>query len=571
MAIKSLSKKNKAGALRSVPALDSEGFLLSLIGVTVVAGVMLFILWPVLSVLFKSLSVDGHLSLNRYTSISGETGLLKNSVVVASLCSVFSTLLGFAIALYLSHSSGRFKKLVRLTLLLTLISPPFLSSLAYIMLFGRRGLITWKILGIQWNPYGLHGIVLIESLGLATMSAFLILAVLQGVDRSLELASLDLGVSRGRTFWSITFPLSRMGIVTAALIVFIRSLSDFGTPMIIGGNYSVLATEAYLTAVGSYDLPKAAAMCTLLLIPALSVFMVYRSILEGKRIFTGRTQSVGDNTGTLPLWLERFVTLLTWAFVLFEGVKYGAILAGSFVTTWGVNFQPTLKHLSLLKISKLDSLLRSIRYSFTAAIFVAFLGPISAWFLRDMKKGYSRFVDFVIDLPFILPGTFFGLGYLLAFNWMPNWLLSSGFLVVANCAYRQLTIGVRSGASVLGQLNPETENAIRDLGGNRLCSLKDLIFPQLHSAFLIGFINTFTASMTTIGAIIFLVTPYTKVATVEMFDSVQNGRIGEACSMATIIVLTVLVVNLSFLVFTRRSGKESGKGGHDFVSLPRQP
>ena len=110
-----------------------------------------------------------------------------------------------------------------------------------------------------------------EAVGFASIAAFLIMAVLRGIDRSLERASLDLGGSRWDTLIGITLPLAWPGIMTAGLIVFIKSLSDFGTPMFIGGNYNVLATQAYMTAVGSYDLPKAAAISTVLLIPALAV------------------------------------------------------------------------------------------------------------------------------------------------------------------------------------------------------------------------------------------------------------------------------------------------------------
>jgi len=529
----------------------------------ITAGIIVFILWPVLAVLRESLRHEGTFSLANYgTLVSADSGLLWNSLSVGGLTVVFSLLLGAAIAFYISYTTFPAKKAVLAVLLMSIISPPFVSSLAYIMLFGRRGLITWKLLGIRWNPYGMHGVVLMESLGLATIAALLILVVLKGIDGNLEQASLDLGAGRGSTLLHITLPLAMPGIVTAGLIVFIRSLSDFGTPIIVGGNFNVLAAQAYITALGAYDMPMAAAICTVLLIPALAVFFIYRKVM-GRTGFFGRsvTQSSGERF-ILPLYISLPIFILTWSFVIIEILKYGTIFWGAFANTWGVNFSLTLDHVKALKFSKMGSFARSIRYSLVAAMTASIMGIILAWFLSRRKGAVIRIIDFIVDLPFILPGPFFGIGYLLAFNWLPGFLFGSCLLVVANCTYRQLTIGAKSGISVLGQINPELEDVVRDQGGTQFHILKDVIFPLLKPAFLISFINTFTASMTTIGAIIFLVTPYTKVATVEMFESIQNGEIGQGAALASLIIIAVMFVNIIFSWFLTRGGNGKRRDGH---------
>ncbi|MDD3918014.1 MAG: iron ABC transporter permease, partial [Synergistaceae bacterium] len=169
-----------------------------------------------------------------------------------------------------------------------------------------------------------------------------------------------------------------------------------------------------------------------------------------------------------------------------------------------------------------------------------------------------RAVDFIADLPFILPGPFFGIAYLLAFNRLPEAFLGTGFLIVANCVYRQLSLGIKSGVSVLGQINPELEDAVRDQGGGSLAVLRDVIGPLLMPAFLVSFINTFTFTMTTIGGIIFLITPYTKVLTAEMFDAIQSGDIGASSVMASVIILVAMTVNVTFSwLFLKRRTKGS--------------
>lgn len=523
-------------------------------------GVLVFILWPTVAILKESVLIDGAFSLERYRDLlTDNRTLLKNSLFVGWWTAVLAVLIGLCCALYVTRTAFRGKRAVLGVLLMTMIAPPFVSSLSYIMLFGRRGLVTWRLLGLRWNPYGAHGVVLMESVGLAAAAAFLIMAVLRGIDRSLEQASFDLGAGRWETLLRVTLPLARPSIVTAALIVFIRSLSDFGTPMFIGGNYNVLATQAYMTAMGSFDLPKAAAISTLLVIPAFLVFLVYRKLMAGAPLFSSKAVAAGEER-SLPAAVRWFVFAVVWSFVLFEGMKYGAIFCGAFVRTWGVDYSFTLQHLHTLQFSKLASLLRSVRYSFVAALAAGLMGVVLARFLGRRATLFSRIVDFIADLPFILPGPFFGIAYLLAFNRLPEAFLGTGFLIVANCVYRQLSLGIKSGVSVLGQINPELEDAVRDQGGGSLAVLRDVIGPLLMPAFLVSFINTFTFTMTTIGGIIFLVTPYTKVLTAEMFDAIQSGDIGASSVMASVIILVAMTVNTAFswlLLKRRTKGSEA--------------
>ena len=550
MALKQSSSAHSKGAF--LP--DASSVLYALLA----GGVLIFILWPTLAILKESVLVDGVFSLERYRDLlTGNRTLLKNSLFVGWWTTLLAVLIGLCCALYVTRTSFRGKRAVLGVLLLTLISPPFVSSLSYIMLFGRRGLVTWRLLGLRWNPYGAHGVVLMESVGLAAVAAFLIMAVLRGIDRSLEQASFDLGAGRWETLLRVTLPLARPGIVTAALIVFIRSLSDFGTPMFIGGNYNVLATQAYMTAMGSFDLPKAAAISTLLVIPAFLVFLVYRELMAGAPLFSSKAVAAGEER-PLPGAVRWVVFAVVWSFVLFEAMKYGAIFCGAFVRTWGVDFSFTLHHLKTLQLTKLDSLLRSVRYAFAAALAAGAMGVVLARFLGRRSTLFSRAVDFIADLPFILPGPFFGIAYLLAFNRLPEAFLGTGFLIVANCVYRQLSLGIKSGVSVLGQINPELEDAVRDQGGGSLAVLRDVIGPLLMPAFLVSFINTFTFTMTTIGGIIFLITPYTKVLTAEMFDAIQSGDIGASSVMASVIILVAMTVNVTFSwLFLKRRTKGS--------------
>ena len=554
-----MSKARAGASPRGVPSLPTpEGALYALI----VAGLLVFVLWPVVSVFLQSVVIDGRLDFSRYAALFREDRqLLANTLLVSSLSTVLSVGLGLCVALYLSHCRMRGKPLVFGTLMLSVISPPFVCSLVYIMLFGRRGLITWKLLGLHLNPYGWHGVVLMQTAGYVALAAFLILGVLHRVDRQLEFAALDMGASDLGALRTVTLPLAMPGILVAAVIVFIRSLSDFGTPIIIGGRFTVLATEAYLSVIGIYDMPRASAMGMVLLLPALAAFLLYRWVMGRGGFFGPRTQLGQGERMALSTGLRTALALVTWGYVAFELVKYGTILCGAFTRTWGVNFTPTLMHFRSFGANNLASFVRSLEYSLVAAAVGSVLGLMVAYILERKRPPGAAALDFIADLPYIIPGPFFGIAYILAFHEPPLVLTGTVFIVIANCVFRQLPVSVNAGVAVLKQCDPVLESAARDLGAREWRVLTDVVAPLMKPAFLIAFINTFTMTMITIGSIIFLVSPGTRLATIAMFTDIKRGDIGAASVMANLIIVSVLVANLGFSwLFLRKPG--TGRRGH---------
>lgn len=222
---------------------------------TIIAGsILIFILFPVVMVIRESFYIDNSFSWAMYQNLFMENSqLLVNSIFVAGLATLGATVFALCIALYVSFSNNRIKNLVLLILMLTMISPPFVSSLAYITLFGRRGFITHDLLGLTLNTYGWHGIALMQGFSHVSLSALIIIGVIQGIDKNLIHASLDLGADIGRTLKKIIIPLAKPGIVVAALLTFINCLSDFGTPIFIAGNCSYSSIKLHFP-TGTYNI-----------------------------------------------------------------------------------------------------------------------------------------------------------------------------------------------------------------------------------------------------------------------------------------------------------------------------
>lgn len=516
----------------------------------IVLSTLIFILWPIAAVLIKSVFQDGRFTLSLYKNLFTENiDLLINSLFVSTLSTIFTIIFALSTALYVSFSKTSAKKFINGVLLLTMISPPFVSSLAYITLFGRRGYITHKLLHLSLNPYGWHGIVLMQTFSHISLSALIIIGVIKGIDKNLIQASFDLGENAFNTLKRIVIPLAKPGIIAAAFITFVKCLSDFGTPIIIGGKFNVLATEAYLTVIGRGNLPKASAMSVLILLPALIVFLIYHFKMKDLQLFSNngsKSMNLEDIDFKLRGFIKIILAIITWIFLIFMLLQYISIFLSAVSDYRGGKLYFTTEYIQAVKYSKMNSFIRSIKYSFIAGIGASVIGLLLSYFIDRRKLFGLQTLDFITALPYIIPGTFFGIGYILAFNDYPLTLTGTGAIVVINCIYRQLPISTKAGSAVLSNMNPEIENAAKDLGTPNIKIIKDIIFPLLKPAFLISFINTFTATMTTVGAIIFLVTPGAKTATIEMFNTLRDGDYGLGAVLASMIIIFTLMTNLIF-------------------------
>ncbi|SHE73927.1 ABC transporter permease [Clostridium fallax] len=551
-------KNNK----RKVSILDTSFYNLiyKLMVFFIIASILIFILWPILAVILKSFFKDGTFSLELYKSLFKDNKrLLFNSLFVAILTTLISTIFSVVIAIYTSFSKEKKKKIIMFILLLTMISPPFVSALAYIQLFGRRGLITYKLLNIKWNPYGWQGIVSMQSLGFTSLNALMLIGIIKGMDKSLLQASRDLGASVSYTIRKVLIPLITPGIVVCALLTFIRSLSDFGTPMTIGGAFDVLATEIYLKVIAYGDLPLASAMSILIIMPTLILFIPYRIYMKNSNIISKSNLKISSQKIDFNLKgvIGFIFNIITMFFVIIMLLQYGSIFLSAITKFSYGKMKFTLDNIIYLKEYGMDSIIRSIVYGIISGVIGSFLGILIAYFVDRKNIKGMKFIDFVATMPYIIPGTFFGIGYILAFNNPPLLLTGTTIIVILNCIFKQLPMNTKTSSAALSQINLELDEASRDLGANRIYVIKDIIFPNMKTAFLIGFINSFTSTMTTLGAIIFLIYPGQKVATVELFDAINSGEYGAAAAIATIIIIITLSINLIFSKFILKDRNDS--------------
>lgn len=519
--------------------------------------IILFILLPFFAVLKESIYSNNKFNFKYIIEIFSKPKLIKNSIKVAFITGIITTFISTCIAIYYYIAGSKTKKVIRIILSTTIISPPFVTALSYINLFGRRGLISYHLLKLSINPYGMWGVILMQIISDFSLSSLLLMGFIISIDKSLIDSAKSLGAKTNNIIKDILLPFLIPAIKASALLTFLRSLSDFGTVAIIGGNFNVLASESYFAVISEGNVAKAAAINVVLLLPALIVFIFYQKSIKNISLSTHGLGS-GDENIEKKGYLYTIVKLIAIIFILWISIQYTSIFLSSISMMRKGKLIYTLQNIVEARVYFNKTIFRSIYYSLISAFFGSILGLIIAYYLQIRKIKIFKIIDFIATLPYIIPGTFFGLGYLMAFNKPPLYIVGTSAIVILNILFKQIPFSTKMGNASMEKINLDSLNSIRDLGGNRISELKDAIIPMSKDALSISFINAFTTSMTTIGSIIFLVSPGQKVLTIVMFDLIQSGNYNVGSVIAVLIIVICLIVNSLYLIILNRNNIRRG-------------
>lgn len=518
----------------------------------VILSLAIFIIYPLVSVLKVSFVGKGGFNLDAYFDTLKSLDFqktLKNTLTLGVTVGFLSTLIGFIFAYADSYIKSHFKKLFKVVSLLPIISPPFVLALSAIMLFGQYGLITRKLFGIQnANIYGFHGLVMVQTMTFFPVAYLLLTGLLKRIDPSLEEAARNMGASRWKTFRTVTLPLMAPGLANAFLLTFIETVADFSNPMVIGGNYSTLATQIYLQAIGNYDMQGGAAVAVILLSISILLFVLEKYWIEKKSYVTvtGKASRERDLiTEKHIVWPVDIICLLVTVFVL---AFYVLIPLGGFFKVMGVDYSLTLDHFKYVFKLGTSALKDTTYLAAIATPITGIYGMIIA-FLIVRKKFYGKgFIEFTSLLAMAVPGTVIGIGYVSAYNTKPLVLTGTGAIIVISFIMRSVPVGVRSGVSALQQIDPSIEEAASDLGAGSTKVFTSITLPLIKSAFFSGLVYTFVRSMTAVSAVIFLVSARYKLLTVQILSQVDSGRFGVASAFSTILIIIVYIaISLMYL------------------------
>ena len=438
----------------------------------------------------------------------------RNSLVITLLSTACATLLGAVFAFALTRRDIPLRRVFRFTSMLPLFAPPFMVAFAYILMFGRQGLISHQLLGFSPDIFGWKGLLLSQTIAFFPLATMIIKGVLEGIHPGLEQAALTLGATEGRALATVTIPLAAPGLVGAMLVVAITVLADFGNAVVIAGNYPLLATEAWF-------------------LLALFVASRWWNARHSFVTVAGRGSDV-DQIATPALVKWAVVAICSVACLLVVVVYIGIALAG-LVAVWGNDWTPTLSHWREA-LNHGDAIWASLKMSFFAGLVTAVLAQVAA-FIHSRNLPGSRLVDFLAVLPGALPGVFIGVGFVLAFNAPPIELAGTMWIIVFALGLWHLPTAYQATSAALSQIHKSIEDAARNLGASEVRLVSDVYAPMLTRSLAASFLQSFVRSVSNVSVVVFLVAPGNVVVTFVILQMIGGANWSGAAALTTLLLL----------------------------------
>ncbi|MBJ9974651.1 putative 2-aminoethylphosphonate ABC transporter permease subunit [Pseudomonas sp. S75] len=523
------------------------------------ALLLLAVLLPLLAIFWRGLSGDAGQGggLDAATELFASANfrwLLGNSLSVGLSVALIVVPLAYLFAYALQRTLIPAKGLWRGISLLPLLAPSMLPAIALVYLFGNQGLLRGLL---SDNIYGFWGIVLGEAIYTFPHALMILLSALSLADARLFDAASSMGAGPWRAFRSITWPATRQAVFAAFCLVFTLTITDFGIPVVVGGDYQVLALEAYKAVVGQQQFGRGALIGMVLLAPALLSFGVDAWLRRRQgEAMSGRAQAFVPAAGRGRDACFLVLVMVVCAALL--GVV-GMAVYSSLVTFWPYNLSLSLKHYLFEDTTGGGWL--AYRNSVTMALCCALIGSaviFTGAYLMEKTQGQRllnqslRLLSFV---PMAVPGLVLGLGYVLFFNLPGNPLHvlygSMALLVLCTLAH-YLTTAQMTATTALRQLDGEFEAAALSLKAPLYRHYLRVTVPICLPALLDIVRYLFVSAMTTVSAAIFLYSPDTVLAAVAVLNMDDAGNVGGAAAMSTLILLTSAGASLLLATASRR-------------------
>lgn len=541
---------------------NSKRFRLDVWGWTTIVILLLyalFLLYP-LSLLLKMAFSDGvHFTLENFAKFFSRkyySITLLNSFKVSIAATIASVVVGVVLGYFMSVFKVRGAKLLRMCIVMATMSAPFVGAYAWIMLLGRNGVITNFLSGLfgitMPDIYGFNGIMLVFVTQLFPLVFLYVQGAMSKMDASLMEASENLGCTGFKRFFTVVLPLISPTVLAGALLVFVRAMSDFGTPMLIGEGYRTFTVILYNEFVGEVSQNKGFASA-IAIIAILITMVVYFS-----QNFVAKKQAFSMNAlhriekKQLHGFSNFIVHFITYVVVGISILPQLYVVYTSFLKTSG---QIYVAGYSLQSYQDMFSRLgRSIQNTIVipavSLLIVVFLAVLIAYVAVRRRNVLSGAVDVISMIPYVIPGTVIGIAMISAFNREPLVLTGGMLIMVVALVVRRLPYTIRSSVAILQQIPLYVEEAALSLGSSKPKAFFTITLPMMSSGVLSGAILSWVTLISELSTAILLYTGKTQTLTVAIYTQIVRGNYGIASAMAT--VLTVMTL-LSLLIFNKIS------------------
>ncbi len=528
---------------------------------------LMLLLYPLFQILKTSFIAQGKFTLKNYIEYFGKSYIRKSlwhSLYVASVTTVVTTIAAFLVAYALTRTTIRLKRFYKAVSSLPLMAPSVVQALALISLFGRNGLFT-NMFQAKWNIYGPTGIIISEIFYCFPYALIILITTLSAVDSRLNEAAESLGAGPLTVFWKITIPSARYGIFSAAALGFNLTITDFGNPIVIGGNYNVLATEIYTQVEGMQRFDLGATISVILLIPSVLAFVLnnyftkrnYSLISGAAKPYirpSSKSKRVIFSTISMLISLSIIAIFLTIFWTSIVDVWGGRAGQSKQILKWLTTF--STRHYDFAHRGRSISVVwTSFWISAVVAFFGAWLTLIAGYIVEKRKPKGHHLLYLVTVLPAAIPGLVLGLGYILAFIKV-DWLYYKPSIIILNIIVANFTLGMLSTMTNMKNIDISIDEAATSLGADLPKTFFNVIFPLSSISFWNNVLFFFERSMVTISAVIFLVSPKVDLASITIIHLIDDGYFESACAMSTIVVAIVVAVHVIFSIVLKKLGKQ---------------
>lgn len=529
---------------------------------------LIFLIYPIVTILQQALFVNGKLSFGNFLAFFSKDyyfDTLSNSFKVSVTATVLALLVGTLLAYCFSMYQFKGKKLLQILIIIASMSAPFVGAYSWILLLGRNGVIT-KFLTATFGLskleiYGFGGIVLVFTLQLFPLVFLYVSGALKSVDSSLLEAAESMGAKGLKRLTRVVLPLLVPTLLAAALLVFMRAFSDFGTPMLIGEGYRtfpVLVYTEFISEVGGNS-AFASALAIIAIVIALTIFLVQKYLAQKNSFSMNSLHPIEPKkiTGLKKVG----VCSLVYGVVFLSVLPQFYLIYTSFLKTSGMIFVPGYSLNSYRQAFDRmgSSILNTLRIPFMALVVVVVFATFISYLSVRKRNMFTSLIDSMSMVPYIVPGTVMGIAFITAFNTGIGGsgflaIIGTSFVMIVSLSVRRLPYTIRSSVAALHQISPSIEEAAASLGSSRLNTFVKITIPMMMSGIVSGAILSWITMISELSTSILLYNIRTKTMTVAIYTEVLRGNYGIAAALSTILTLFTV---LSLLLFMKVSKSDS--------------
>lgn len=528
--------------LRSKARLD----VWSLVMLGAIGLLGLLLVWPIGQVLVLGF-LDAQtqaFTLGNYQKILTHPyylGALKNTLIVGGGGMLGACLLGVPLAYCTARFVVRGRSVIATLAVLALVSPPFIGAYSWVMVAGNNGWLTqnMKALGLTMPTiYGAHGIILVFSLKFFPFVYLMTETALRNINRAYEEAAENLGCSATARFFKITLPLVFPAVSSGAILSFVLSIADFGTPSIIGRDYRTLSTVAYNQYTSEMGGPPTMAVSiSMLMIVIAMLAVLLQRYLMGPRRYAGALTNLSVPKPCHGAFGVA-VHALCYSIVALATMPIAVVIYTSFLETNGPVFTGGFGLNSYARVIREvpDVIVNTFKFSLLATLLITLAGGLISYVVVRRETAAAGLLDALLMVPYVVPGVVLAIGFLLCFQYGAFDLIGTSTIIVLMLFVRRLPYGVRATSAVLRQIKPSIEEAAVNLGASPLHAFARVTVPLMLPGVIAGAMMSFITAINELSATLLLYTARTTTMPVRIYSAVLDGEFGIAAALAALLL-----------------------------------